>query len=529
MAEFRKWQLEADAKFAASEHKVFLANALPGAGKTIAAGLIARRRFLDVHRGARLVVVVPTDHMRSQWQGVMSARFGIQLDDQISPMMRSGMHGLVTTYAGMAINAEKIARFASGAPTLGICDEVHHAGDTGSWGAALVQALDPCRRLLMLSGTPFRHDETRIPFLRVRSTDLGEEYIADVEYDFAEALRDRVVRALTFQGFDGTARYLDKALELSSSLEDATEAQTSTVLRILLNDEGYVRGLLEAAHARLLEQRERIPDAGGLAIAIDSKHAQFVAGLLADVTGEAPAIVVSDEDVATASVKGFGTDARRRWIVAVRMVSEGVDIPRLMTLAMLTNVSTRLYFRQAVGRVVRRRGDFDPLAHVFLPASRPLMKHAREIEAICSIAPAQDDLPQEPEPEEEGEGGDGPMRRKIVVLGVDEIGLAGSINKGHDGSLELGFAPAAQAEIPLAERMEMLRAEIQQLVSRYARMNRKEPRAVHSDYKKRCRVPQARMSLSQLQAKRDHFARLIGLPSVSASTSTTAKETTTHV
>ena len=39
------------------------------------------------------------------------------------------------------------------------------------------------------------------------------------------------------------------------------------------------------------------------------------------------------------------------WIVAVRMVSEGVDIPRLAGGVYATNTLTDLFFRQAVGRL----------------------------------------------------------------------------------------------------------------------------------------------------------------------------------
>ena len=46
-------------------------------------------------------------------------------------------------------------------------------------------------------------------------------------------------------------------------------------------------------------------------------------------------------------------DGDAPWIVAVRMVSEGVDIPRLRVGVYATNTVTELFFRQAVGRLVR--------------------------------------------------------------------------------------------------------------------------------------------------------------------------------
>ena len=67
-------------------------------------------------------------------------------------------------------------------------------------------------------------------------------------------------------------------------------------------------------------------------------------------------------------------------MVAVRMVSEGVDIPRLAVGVFATSVSTALFFAQAVGRFVRarRRGE---TASVFLPSVPVLLGYAAELEA----------------------------------------------------------------------------------------------------------------------------------------------------
>jgi hypothetical protein len=67
-------------------------------------------------------------------------------------------------------------------------------------------------------------------------------------------------------------------------------------------------------------------------------------------------------------------------MVAVRMVSEGVDVPRLAVGVYATSVSTPLYFAQAIGRFVRarRRGE---TASVFLPSVPVLLGFAAELEA----------------------------------------------------------------------------------------------------------------------------------------------------
>ncbi|TXH45632.1 MAG: hypothetical protein E6Q97_31270 [Desulfurellales bacterium] len=507
----RQWQAECEAAYAGHQHQTFLVAALPGAGKTIGAGVIARRQFLQRYPRGIVVLIVPTDHMRSQWRSVMSRVFGIELTEEVTGRLPSGFHGVVTTYAGAAKRKAKLGQLVRSFPTLAILDEVHHAGDKASWGSSLVEALGPARSILALSGTPFRHDETTIPFLRLAEAEDGSRsYITDYSYDFAQALRDKVVRSVSFETFDALARYLDKGFTKAEFLAECSERDTATVLKILLNDEGFLEKTLRAADIKLSEIRSRIPSAGGLAIAIDTDHAKLVASVLERITGTAPDIVVSDETSATSSIAAFSSDHRRRWIVAVRMVSEGVDIPRLMVMAMLTNVTTRLYFRQAVGRVVRRQGEHDPLAHVYMPASRHLVQHAHEIERLCSDA-ADPEEDGEAEDQEDGLGGGRPQR-EITVLSVTDAQHKSTLFRGLDDALSLDLPlPPQEAALPsLEERMLAARSEIQVLVAKYARMTGVTPHIVHREYMMKVRrTPQARMSLAQLNEKADYYRRRI--------------------
>jgi hypothetical protein len=66
-------------------------------------------------------------------------------------------------------------------------------------------------------------------------------------------------------------------------------------------------------------------------------------------------------------------------MVAVRMVSEGVDIPRLAVGVYATTTSTPLFFAQAVGRFVRARARGES-ASIFLPSVPSLLTYAAELE-----------------------------------------------------------------------------------------------------------------------------------------------------
>ena len=78
----RPWQKTALELFAASRAADFLAVATPGAGKTTFA-LTAARQALAADPGRRLIVVVPTAHLKAQWASAATA-FELHLDPRWS-------------------------------------------------------------------------------------------------------------------------------------------------------------------------------------------------------------------------------------------------------------------------------------------------------------------------------------------------------------------------------------------------------------------------------------------------------------
>ena len=161
--------------------------------------------------------------------------------------------------------------------------------------------------------------------------------------------------------------------------EPLTKDLTAQALRTALDPAGsWIPSVLAAADRRLTEVRRHVPDAGGLVIATDQDSARAYAKLLRQITGEAATVVLSDEKAASKKIAEF-TDSDRRWMVAVRMVSEGVDVPRLAVGVYATTTSTPLFFAQAVGRFVRARARGET-ASVFLPSVPALLGFASEME-----------------------------------------------------------------------------------------------------------------------------------------------------
>ena len=377
----------------------FLAVATPGAGKTTFALACARAALAAQPRP--LIVVTPTSHLKVQWS-LAAHRLGFQLDPDWSPGdgLARDVHGLVTTYQQLATGGAAAKLAGLSADGFVILDEVHHAGHEQAWGDGIRRAFGHAHRRLSLSGTPFRSDAVQIPFVRYEATGEGDLAAADYTYGYADALRDGgVVRPVYFPRVDGEMEWTTASGDVvSASFQDElTVDQMSMRLRTALSLEGeWMPAVLAKAVEQLRTIRQEQPDAGGLVIATDQDHAQHIARLLRDRFGTPADVVVSDDPGASKKIAEFATNTRP-WLVSVRMVSEGVDIPRLRVGVFSTTTTTELFFRQAVGRFVRwQAGRPSQKAYVFIPDDPRLRAHA------FTIAEARRHVLRPPTAEDDG-------------------------------------------------------------------------------------------------------------------------------
>ncbi len=397
----RQWQSEALEKYFQASPSDFLAVATPGAGKTTFALRVATEL---VERGVinRITVVAPTDHLKRQWADA-AARVGLAIDPNFKNA--DGRHGgafigVAVTYAQVASKPMLHRAKTEAARTLVILDEIHHGGDALSWGDGIREAFEPAARRLALTGTPFRSDTAAIPFVEYAEDRDGiRRSKADYTYGYGQALRDHVVRPVMFMAYSGQMRWrTSDGEEMAASLGEAvTKDITAQAWRTALNPTGeWIPSVLAAADKRLTEMRRTVPDAGGLVIATDHDDARAYAGQLKRITGESPTVILSDDAKASSKIEDF-SEGEKRWMVAVRMVSEGVDVPRLAVGVYATSTATPLFFAQAVGRYVRarRRGE---TASIFLPSVPNLMALANQLEM------ERDHALDRPEKDDEGFG-----------------------------------------------------------------------------------------------------------------------------
>ena len=381
----RAWQRRALTRYLANRPVDFMAVATPGAGKTtfglrVAAELLADRTVESV------TVVTPTEHLKHQW-ALAAGGAGIPLDPEFrnADGATSGDYrGVAVTYAQVAAHPTLHRVRTERRKTLVILDEIHHGGDAKSWGDAIREAFTPAARRLMLTGTPFRTDDSPIPFVNYEpDADGSLRSKADHSYGYSDALKDGVVRPVIFLAYSGEARWRTNAGdEFTARLgEPLTAEQTARAWRTALDPAGeWIPSVLQAADTRLTQlRRDGMPDAGGLVIASDHASARAYAKTLQRVSGTDPVVVLSDDPKASDRIGEFA-ESDDRWMIAVRMVSEGVDVPRLAVGVYATSASTPLFFAQAVGRFVRARRSGET-ASIFLPSVPTLLDLASEVEA----------------------------------------------------------------------------------------------------------------------------------------------------
>lgn len=356
--------------------------ATPAAGKTRFALRVAHE-FLANRSAVRVLVVCPTNHLRTQWSDA-AGKIGLQLDPTLTneqSVEASDYHGAVVTYQQVCLAPTIFHRVCKSKKTLLIFDELHHAGDGKNWGKALRAAFDPSVFRLILSGTPFRSDNNPIPFIRY---DNGESR-ADFSYGYPDAIRDNVCRPIVFPSYEGELSWLSDGREHQATFEDGlTFHRQRERLKTALLHETWLGPVMTDAHALLTKLRKQEqPDAGGLIVCMDQDHARWVADLIARMTGTKASVAISDDPAASRTIVEFASHKKQQWLVAVNMVSEGVDIPRLRVGVYGTNVLTEMYFRQVVGRFVRmQEGVPKPQrAWLYLPKDPVLVHYAKQIKA----------------------------------------------------------------------------------------------------------------------------------------------------
>ena len=272
--------------------------------------------------------------------------------------------GAIVTYQSLYAATDLLRAHvdAPGHRTLVIFDEVHHAGADACWGRSAQEAFGAsAAAILSLSGTPFRTAGDDIVFVPSVNGAAQPHF----RYGYDDAILDGACRPVQFVETRGETVFRTpdgRVQTVTFDDDELSDVEERRRLRAALEwvEPGSIADkMLQDANQYLIGLRGRGDrDAAGLVVCVDCDHAARVAAHFGEhVLDRRPVVVftrsheLDDPDPANA-IKRF-TDSHDPWLVAVNMVSEGVDIPRLRVVVYLTNKLTLLAFRQIVGRVVR--------------------------------------------------------------------------------------------------------------------------------------------------------------------------------
>ena len=384
----RDWQLScintALEHFTVTPH--FFCQATPGAGKTRMAAELASR-LLEQDRIDLVLCFAPSCQVVEGFRSTFATVLGRRLDGQI------GAVGAAFTYQAMEYRDEGFWQLLDNYRVLVVFDEIHHCAGhdpllSNAWGQQILHRIqDRAAYTLALSGTPWRSDDKAIAVARY-STPEGH-LICDYRYGLKDAIADGVCRSPRIVLLDNQKVKLteelgaDSTVRLFPSIAKLLGESPVTYEELLRHDEA-IDQLLDLGCNKLNELRLIKPDAAGLVVATDIEHAQQIANAL-DSRGEGCRIVTNKTPDAQQVINAFRGSACR-WIVAVGMISEGTDIPRLQVCCYLSRIRTELHYRQVLGRVLRRTGESDDQAWLFMLAEQTLQGFAERI---------ADDLPDD--------------------------------------------------------------------------------------------------------------------------------------
>ncbi len=352
----RFWQqecIDTASKHYASGHRHFLCLATPGAGKSLMAAFLAKR-LLQEGRIDFILCFSPSLTIAQGLKETFESQFTRGFDGNLGDV------GTSFTYQAMLNLPEKFWLLLKRFRVFVVFDEVHHcAGDeTGfnAWGQVILRRIqEHARFTLALTGTPWRSDQLRIAMAKY--SDPEGQILLDYRYGLRNAICDGVCRTPHIVLIDNNKITVkrDSGSEQFPSLACALNSGEVRFQQMLLNIDTQ-RFVLQQAVLKLVELKREQPSAAGLVVAANIAHAHQLTQLLSREFSQDCIVVTYNDSAAQQKIEHFRKSSTS-WIISVGMIAEGTDIPRLRVCCLLSLARTELFFRQVLGRVLRRQPE----------------------------------------------------------------------------------------------------------------------------------------------------------------------------
>lgn len=431
-----------------------------GSGKTKASAYVAAS-MLNSHHIKYVVVVCPNRCIKRKTRDDFLNFFGIDLvsaNNKFTSRYADGIppakQGYILTYGHMMSNPRLHKRICSYGPTMVIFDEVHHLGDheDKEWSKSALKAFGDVPFVVAMTGTPWRTDDVRIPFVTYDPTPRKGvmRFMADPKsgtgytYSLARAVNDGVCRFPQFMWHNGVVKIrlpqdndAGKENVIVVSFDDKVNDTLSAArLRgaVLYGTPTRREMLIQALDICRRERRRVGIFLGGDTQADDTPTIDAKERLPSElaemgINASEYEIITSDDDDAQRKIAEFGQSDK--WImISVNMMSEGTDNPELSALIFLTSITTKQSMVQRIGRALRSRGKDDPYqtALIFMFRHPGCVEFAQEILDEIDVDLI---LRKSRDPGEGGGEGPGANRYRIESAGIEGGGIvSGQMGKG---------------------------------------------------------------------------------------------------
>ncbi|MFG0531190.1 DEAD/DEAH box helicase [Pseudomonas fulva] len=367
-------------------NKHFFCQATPGAGKTRMAGELAKE-LLNKNAIDLVLCFAPSCQVVDGFRNTLSKILGRRMDGYV------GAIGDACTYQGMDAKGEEFWELFQQYRVLAIFDEIHHCAGydlktSNNWGSTIISKIqNQATFTLSLSGTPWRTDDKAIALGRYSAP--TRTLTCDYRYGLQQAIVDSVCRSPRITLIDNHNLQLIQKKQQNrqvSNFDNFAHLLDSSPLCFedILWNEDIIDHMLDLGCRKLAQLRKRNPSAAGLIVATDTNHAKLIESKLLS-RGENCRVATTKTGSAQDNINEFRSGIGC-WIIAVGMISEGTDIPRLQVCCYLSRIRTELHYRQVLGRILRRTGINDDQAWLFVIAEPSLIDYSRRI---------SEDLPQD--------------------------------------------------------------------------------------------------------------------------------------
>ena len=353
----------------------FLCLATPGAGKTLMASVLADI-LLKENRVDLVLCFSPSTVVANDFKAELESITGKGFSGSL------GASGSSLTYQSMRHLDDTFWYLLNSYRVFVIFDEIHHCAghkieNSNAWGAEIIKHIQgKARYTLALTGTPWRSDA--IPIALANYVGDNNQINVDYRYDLKQAIKDGVCRLPHLTLLDN---------ELISVIEDDKKRNfkyigefldySSLSYADLIGHHEILRQILKRGITCLNEQRVNNSDAGGLIVAASISHAKHIQSLLSEL-GEHSEVVTYQENEPDRLIQHF-KHSTKKWIISISMISEGTNIPHLRVCCYLSLVTTELYFRQVLGRVLRAQHDKREVGYLITPAHPRLLEFAGRV------------------------------------------------------------------------------------------------------------------------------------------------------